>query len=74
MIGLGFGAEMIPIYLAHPQAEVAAICRRNKVELDKCGDQFGIERRYTRFEDLLEDDGVDYAGREVRIDEELHAV
>ena len=29
MIGLGFGAEFIPIYQRHPNAEVVAVCRRN---------------------------------------------
>ena len=33
MIGLGFGAEFIPIYQAHPRANVAAVCRRNEAEL-----------------------------------------
>ena len=35
IVGLGFGAEFIPIYQAHPNAEMYAICRRNKAELDK---------------------------------------
>ena len=55
IVGLGFGAEFIPIYQAHPNAEIVAICRRNKAELDKCGDRFGIKIRYTDFEDLLKD-------------------
>ena len=29
MIGLGFGAEFLPIYAAHPNANISAICRRN---------------------------------------------
>ena len=33
MIGLGFGAEFIPIYSAHPSANITAICRRNEAEL-----------------------------------------
>ena len=35
MVGLGFGAEFIPIYQAHPNAEVVSICRRkrNRIEL-----------------------------------------
>ena len=32
IVGLGFGAEFIPIYQAHPDAEMVAICRRNKKE------------------------------------------
>ena len=37
MIGLGFGAEFIPIYQHHPQAELAAICRRDRAGLDEVG-------------------------------------
>ena len=48
IVGLGFGAEFIPIYQAHPNAEMYAICRRNKAELDRCGDQFGIPKRVHR--------------------------
>src|SRR6266853_1491657 len=29
IVGLGFGAEFIPIYQAHPNAEMVAICRRS---------------------------------------------
>src|SRR5262249_1380996 len=47
IVGLGFGAEFIPIYQAHPNAEMYAVCRRNKDELDKCGDRYGIKARYT---------------------------
>ncbi|NNJ24280.1 Gfo/Idh/MocA family protein [Alienimonas chondri] len=60
MVGLGFGAEFIPIYQAHPQANVSAICRRDEAKLNACGDQFGIETRYTEYEDVLKDDGVDF--------------
>ena len=40
IVGLGFGAEFIPIYQRHPDAEMYAICRRNRAELDACGDRF----------------------------------
>ena len=59
MIGLGFGAEFIPIYQRHPQAEMAAICRRDQVGLDEVGDQFGIEKRYTDYRELLKDPDID---------------
>jgi predicted dehydrogenase len=59
IVGLGFGAEFIPIYQAHPDAEMYAICRRNKAELDKCGERFEIKTRYTNYEDLLKDPNVD---------------
>jgi predicted dehydrogenase len=60
LVGLGFGAEFIPIYQAHPHAEVAAICRRTKSKLDEIGDRFGIPTRYTRYEDMLADPNVDF--------------
>src|SRR5437868_5866195 len=59
IVGLGFGAEFIPIYQAHPNAEMYAVCRRNKAELDKCGDRFGVKVRYTDYNQLLADPNVD---------------
>jgi predicted dehydrogenase len=59
IIGLGFGAEFIPIYQAHPNAEIAAICRRNKKELDACGEKYGIKTRYTDYDQLLKDPNID---------------
>jgi len=60
MVGLGFGAEFIPIYQVHPNGNVAAICQRSEDKLNKCGDQFGIDTRYTKYEDVLADDNIDY--------------
>ena len=60
MIGLGFGAEFIPIYQAHPNANVAAVCRRNETELKAVADQFGIEKRYTSYDDVLADRDIDF--------------
>src|SRR4029450_14015785 len=59
IVGLGFGAEFIPIYQEHPDAEMAAICRRNKAELDRCGDQFGTKKRYPEIADLLKAPDID---------------
>ena len=59
IVGLGFGAEFIPIYQRHPQAEMYAICRRNRGELDACGDRFGIAKRYTSYEEMLRDPDLD---------------
>ncbi len=60
IVGLGFGAEFIPIYQAHPWAEMAAICQRNSDHLNAIGDRFGIPRRMTRYEDVLADPHVDF--------------
>jgi predicted dehydrogenase len=60
MVGLGFGAEFIPIYQAHPQAEVVAICRRDEQKLNAAGERFGIERCYREYEEVLSDADVDF--------------
>ena len=59
IVGLGFGAEFIPIYQAHPAAEMYAVCRRSSKELNECGDRFGVKVRYTDFDRLLRDPNVD---------------
>lgn len=59
IIGLGFGAEFIPIYQQHPQARLAAICQRNRSKLDAVGDAFGVEKRYTSYAELLQDPEID---------------
>ncbi|MBT6156097.1 MAG: Gfo/Idh/MocA family oxidoreductase [Planctomycetaceae bacterium] len=60
IVGMGFGAEFIPIYQHHPQVEMYAICQRNEESLNKIGEQCGIEKRYTTFEDVLADGAVDF--------------
>jgi predicted dehydrogenase len=59
IIGLGFGAEFIPIYQSYPGAEIAAICRRDRKGLDECGDQYKIRARYTDYRELLKDPEID---------------
>src|ERR1700691_2253200 len=59
IVGLGFGAEFIPIYQRHPHANMYAICQRTKEKLDQVGNLYGVEKRYTSFEELLKDPNVD---------------
>jgi len=59
IVGLNFGAEFIPIYQAHPNAEVVAVCRRNKGELDKVADRYRIQGRYTDFDEMLKNPHID---------------
>ena len=60
IIGLGFGAEFIPIYQRHPNATMYAICQRNAEKLNKIGDAFGVATRYTSYDDVLADPQVDF--------------
>lgn len=59
IIGLGFGAEFIPIYQRHPHANMYAICQRTQRKVDEIGDAFGIEKRYTDYDELLKDPNID---------------
>lgn len=59
IVGLGFGAEFIPIYQRHKNANMYAICQRDEKKLNEVGDAFGIEKRYTNYDELLLDPNVD---------------
>ncbi len=59
IVGLGFGAEFIPIYQRHPQANMYAICQRDPKKLDAIGDAFGVEKRVSDYAELLRDPDVD---------------
>lgn len=59
IVGLGFGAEFIPIYQKHPGASMYAICQRTESKLNEIGDAFGIDQRYANYDDLLNDPSID---------------
>jgi predicted dehydrogenase len=59
IIGLGFGAEFIPIYQRHPHANMYAVCRRDPKGLGQIAKAFGVEKAYTNFEDVIHDPAVD---------------
>lgn len=59
IIGLGFGAEFIPLYQHHPHANMYAICQRTESKLNAVGDAFGVDKRYTDYYELLKDPNVD---------------
>src|SRR5881409_3921755 len=59
IVGLGFGAEFIPIYQRHPHANMYAICQRTRKKLDAIGDAFGVENRHDDFNRLLKDPNLD---------------
>lgn len=59
IVGLGFGAEFIPIYKEHLDAEIIAVCQRNEEKLNEIADQYSIPKRYTSYDLLLEDPEID---------------
>lgn len=59
LVGLGFGAEFVPIYKHHPHVEEIAICDSNEEMLKEIGDKFSIEHRYTSIEEVIQSDLYD---------------
>lgn len=59
IVGLGFGAEFIPIYQAHPQANLVAVCQRSADKLKSIQEAFGIKKGYADYTELLADPNVD---------------
>lgn len=59
IVGLGFGAEFIPIYQKHPNANLVAISQRNPDKLNELADIFNITKRYTSYDELLLDPDID---------------
>ena len=59
IVGLGFGAEFIPIHQRHPHAELVAICQRSPEKLAAIGKAHGVERRYRDYAELLKDREID---------------
>ena len=59
VVGLGFGAEFLPIYKKHPHAELHAVCRRDERACHETADRYGVPHRYTSYDDVLADPAVD---------------
>lgn len=59
LVGLGFGAEFIPIYLHHPSVASLTICDPNLAVLNAAGDKFGVTRRCQDLSELLRADDID---------------
>jgi len=59
IVGLEFGSEFIPIYQRHPDANMYAICQRTRSKLDEVGDRYGVDVRYTDYDEMLRDPAID---------------
>lgn len=53
VVGLGFGAEFVPIYLRHPDVAEVAICDGRPDRLQAVGDRFGIPWRFRDVAEIL---------------------
>lgn len=59
VVGLGFGAEFVPIYLDHPDVGAVTICDMRGDRLGRVGDRFGIERRLRDVHEVIAAHDID---------------
>jgi predicted dehydrogenase len=59
VVGLGFGAEFVPIYMDHPDVAAVAICDQDAQRLQTVGERFGIARRYADVSEVIAAPDID---------------
>ena len=59
VVGLGFGAEFVPIYLDHPDVRSVAICDANPERLAKTSGMFGVKRCFNSLNEVLTSQEID---------------
>jgi predicted dehydrogenase len=59
LVGLGFGAEFIPIYLHHPNVESLTLCDTNRAVVDAAGDKFEVGGRTTDLNSIINSHDID---------------
>jgi len=59
IVGLVMGKNHIDGYLTNPKAKVQAICDINPEGLKTIGNQYGIEARYTSYEEMFANEELD---------------
>ncbi|HVU14030.1 MAG TPA: Gfo/Idh/MocA family oxidoreductase [Phototrophicaceae bacterium] len=59
LVGLGFGAEFVPIYLHHPDVASLTICDASEQKVNAIGDKFLVDQRTTDFQQILNSDEID---------------
>ncbi len=54
IVGTGsISNQHINAYLHHPDVELCAFCNIDEIQLNKMGDQYGINSRYTDLDQML---------------------
>jgi predicted dehydrogenase len=59
LVGLGFGAEFVPIYLDHPDVATVAICDKDAPRLKCIGDRFNIKQRFDDVKEVVNSPEID---------------
>ena len=59
VIGLGMGRHHVERYQGHPGCKVVAVADLNEALLKVRADTYGVEKRYTQAEDMLNQEHLD---------------
>ncbi len=59
IVGLGFGAEFIPIHAKHPNIDLVTVCDHDTKRLDSVCEKFALKNRTDSFDELLSRDDID---------------
>jgi predicted dehydrogenase len=59
LVGMGFGASFVPIYLHHPDVVCVGIVEPDAGQLAQVGDRYDIKRRHKGLEEVLRSDEYD---------------
>ncbi len=59
VVGLGFGAKFVPIYLDHPDVASVVICDKDEGRLQTVGERFNIARRMTDVAEVIASPDID---------------
>jgi predicted dehydrogenase len=59
VVGLGFGAEFVPIYKDHPDVESVAVCDQDPARLAAAAERFGVSRCFTNVREVFAADDID---------------
>ena len=59
VVGMGFGAEFVPIYLDHPQVKKVWICDADEAKLNRIRERFRLANRCTDLGAILDNPEID---------------
>jgi predicted dehydrogenase len=59
VVGLGFGAEFVPIYLDHPDVQSVAACDSDPARLDSAARRFAIKKLFSDVAEVIQSDEID---------------
>ncbi len=59
VVGLGFGAEFVPIYLDHPDVAAVSICDADPERLSRTAGRFPVDRCFEHLDDVLASPTID---------------